>query len=61
MIITPYMVRPTAPQKLTRPDQGLATPTDVRANLMGHLNRVYGRGTVLPDGGLKGNYGFIVE
>ena len=61
VIITPYMVRPTAPQKLTRPDQGLATPTDVRANLMGHLNRVYGRGTVLPDGGLKGNYGFIVE
>lgn len=61
VIVTPYMVRPVARQKLARPDDGLAPASDVRANLMGHLNRVYGRGTVMPNGGLKGDYGFIVD
>jgi pilus assembly protein CpaC len=61
VIVTPYMVRPVQRQKLARPDDGLAPATDVRANLMGHLNRIYGRGTVMPDGGLKGSYGFIVD
>lgn len=61
VIVTPYLVRPTTRQKLTRPDDGLAPPTEVRATLMGHLNRIYGRGTTMPDGGLKGSYGFIVE
>lgn len=61
VIVTPFMVRPTSRQKLTRPDDGLAPASEVRASLMGHLNRVYGRGTVMPDGGLKGDYGFIVD
>jgi pilus assembly protein CpaC len=61
VIVTPYMVRPTSRQKLARPDDGLAPAPEARANLMGHLNRIYGRGTTMPDGGLKGNYGFIVE
>ena len=61
VIVTPYLVRPTSRQKLARPDDGLAPATEIRANLMGHLNRVYGRGTTMPDGGLKGQYGFIVE
>ncbi len=61
VIVTPYLVRPTQRQKLARPDDGLAPAPETRANLMGHLNRVYGRGSVMPDGGLKGNYGFIVE
>lgn len=61
VIVTPYMVRPTSRQKLARPDDGLAPAPETRANLMGHLNRIYGRGTTMPDGGLKGSYGFIVE
>lgn len=61
VIVTPYMVRPTARQQLARPDDGLAAATDMKANFLGHLNRVYGRGAPLPDGGLKGDYGFIVE
>jgi pilus assembly protein CpaC len=61
VIVTPYMVRPTQRQKLARPDDGLAPAPEIRANFMGHLNRVYGRGTVMPQGGLKGDYGFIVE
>jgi pilus assembly protein CpaC len=34
----------------------------MKANFLGHLNRIYGRGGPHPaDGGLKGSYGFIVE
>ena len=61
IIVTPLMVRPTAAQNLARPDDGLAAASDLKANFLGHLNRIYGKGRQLPDGGLKGNYGFIVE
>jgi pilus assembly protein CpaC len=61
IIVTPYAVRPTARGNLARPDDGLAAATDMKANFLGHLNRVYGKGAAVPDGGLKGNYGFIVE
>ena len=39
------MVRPTHRSKLARPDDGLAPAPEMRANLMGHMNRVYGGGT----------------
>ena len=61
VIVTPYMVRPTARQNLARPDDGLAAASDLKATFLGHLNRIYGRGRELPPGGLKGDYGFIVE
>ena len=61
VIVTPYIVRPTARQNLARPDDGLAPASDLKANFLGHLNRVYGRGRELPPGDLKGDYGFIVE
>ncbi|MCL4768383.1 MAG: type II and III secretion system protein family protein [Hyphomicrobiaceae bacterium] len=61
VIVTPYTVRPVPRQQLVRPDDGLAPATDMKANFLGHLNRIYGRGSSLPDGGLKGDYGFIVE
>ena len=61
VIVTPYTVRPTSRQQLAKPDDGFAPATDLKANFLGHLNRIYGKGTVMPDGGLKGDYGFIVE
>src|SRR5262245_11324420 len=61
VIVTPYMVRPTARQNLARPDDGLAAASDLKGIFLGHLNRIYGRGRELPPGGLKGEYGFIVE
>jgi pilus assembly protein CpaC len=62
VLVTPYMVRPTARQKFARPDDGFAPASDLKSNLLGHMNRVYGRGGPLPvDGGLKGDVGFIVE
>ena len=61
IIVTPYMVRPTARQNLALPNDGLAEASDLRANFMGQLNRVYGKSSVQPAGDLKGDYGFIVE
>lgn len=61
VIVTPYVVRPTARRNLARPDDGLAPASDLKANFLGHINRVYGRGRELPPGGLRGDYGFIVE
>ncbi|MDX2259736.1 MAG: type II and III secretion system protein family protein [Hyphomicrobiaceae bacterium] len=61
VIVTPYTVRPTARKELARPSDGLGESTDRKANFLGHVNRIYGRGTEIPDGGLKGDYGFIVD
>lgn len=61
IIVTPLLVKPTARGNLATPTDGLAAATDKKANFLGHLNRIYGKGQPAPDGGLKGNYGFIVE
>ena len=61
IIVTPYMVRPTARHNLGLPQDGLAEASDLRANFLGHLNRVYGKSQAQPAGDLKGDYGFIVE
>ena len=61
VIVTPYLVRPTARKDLVKPIDGLAEATDRRANFLGHLNKIYGRGSPPPTGDLKGDYGFIVE
>jgi pilus assembly protein CpaC len=61
IIVTPFIVRPTSAQNLARPVDGLAPATDMKANFLGHLNKVYGKGTSMPDGDLKGDHGFIVE
>lgn len=61
VIVTPYVVKPTARKDLARPLDGLAAPSDLKGMFLGHLNRIYGKGTHVPSGGLKGDYGFIVE
>jgi pilus assembly protein CpaC len=61
VIVTPYLIKPTARQELARPLDGLAPASDRKADFLGHLNRIYGTETVLPAGDLKGDYGFIVE
>lgn len=61
VIVTPYLVKPVSRQQLATPADGLVADTDLKANFLGHLNRVYGRSEAMPAGGLKGDYGFIVE
>lgn len=61
VIVTPYTVRPTMRKQLSAPTDGLGAATDREANFLGHINKVYGRETMLPPGDLKGDYGYIVE
>jgi pilus assembly protein CpaC len=61
VIVTPYTVRPTARRNLARADDGFAPASDLKANFLGHLNRIYGKTAEPPPGGLKGDYGFIVD
>jgi pilus assembly protein CpaC len=61
IMVTPYLVKPTARQDLARPLDGLGEASDMKANFLGHLNRIYGTERAAPAGDLKGDYGFIVE
>lgn len=60
--VTPYLVRPTAPNKLAMPTDNLVPASDRTGNLLGRVNRIYG--TVqkdLPDGRYYGAVGFIYK
>lgn len=61
VIVTPYTVRSVSRQQLARPDDGLAPASDMKANFLGHLNRIYGKSVPIPEGSLKDDFGFIVE
>ncbi len=62
VIVTPYIVDPVARHKLARPDKGFAIASDAQANLLGRLNRIYGRRPEeMPSGQYQGDFGFIVE
>jgi pilus assembly protein CpaC len=61
VLVTPYMVKPTARQKFARPDDGLAPATDHKFNFYGHLNRIYGKDIAPTHAGLKDGAGFIVD
>lgn len=61
VIVTPYLVKPTSRQELATPADGLIAATDMKANFLGHLNKIYGKNEMPPAGDLKGDYGFIVE
>lgn len=61
VIVTPYLVKPTSRQNIAAPGTGLQPATDRKANFLGELNTIYGKGQMPPDGGLKGDYGYIVE
>jgi len=51
MIVTPYIVKPAAPQELTRPDENLVMADDAEAYLLNRLTEVYGRAEEQPAGG----------
>jgi len=61
VIVTPYVVRPTSRKKLGRPTDGLHAATDMKANFLGHLNRIYGKPERMPAPSLKDGIGFIIQ
>ena len=62
IIVTPYLVRPTARQALARPDDNFMPASDSAAIFLGQVNRIYGttEGS-LPPGQYNGNPGFIYK
>lgn len=62
IIVTPYLVRPVARNKLAKPDDNFNVASDGAGNLLGRVNRVYGTmQTKLPNGRYHGVVGFIYK
>ena len=61
IMVTPYLVRPTSPKKLTRPDKNYALNDDAKNFLMNSLNRLYGGKGKGAQGKYHGNVGFIYK
>jgi pilus assembly protein CpaC len=62
VLVTPYVVKPVARQQLASPDDGFAWASDVNTDLLGQMNRIYGRDPErAPAGDYTGDVGFIVE
>lgn len=62
IIVTPYLVRPTARRKLAQPDENFQPASDAAGIFMGRVNRVFGtkKGN-LPKGRYTGSIGFILK
>jgi pilus assembly protein CpaC len=62
ILVTPYIVRPTARSAMARPDDGYEPAGDAETVLLGRLNKVYGKaGTPAPKGRYGGQYGYIYD
>jgi pilus assembly protein CpaC len=62
VLVTPYIVHPTARKDLSKPDDGFADASDPSTLLLGRLNRIYGvAGRDESKGTYHGNYGFILD
>ncbi len=62
VIITPYLVRPTARKNIVRPDENFEPASDAAGMFMGRVNRVYGtKQGNLPKGRYTGSIGFILK
>ncbi len=64
ILVTPYVVRAVAENKLSRPDDGFQDPTDPSTVFLGKLNRIYGsrpQSSVGNYHAYHGKYGFILD
>jgi pilus assembly protein CpaC len=62
VLVTPYVVKPVPRSQLAQPDDGFGWANDWNTDLIGQMNRVYGRHPErAPVGRFDGDVGFIVE
>ena len=62
ILVTPFLVRPTAASALSSPTDNFAPPGDTAAFLFGRFNRIYGSAdNPLPQGDYHGAVGFIYK
>ena len=62
IVVTPYLARSSAPNEITRPDDGFADSSDPQAWLLGRVNRLYStRSNPEAVQNLRGRFGFIQD
>ena len=62
ILVTPYVVHAVAQNKLSRPDDGFADPSDPSTVFLGSLNRIYGtEHKIETKQSYRGKYGFILD
>ena len=61
ILVTPYVIRPTEPGKLSRPDEGFSPANDLKGAFLGRLHKIYKQAGPTATGLTKDDYGFIVE
>lgn len=62
VIVTPYIAKAVPREQLAQPDDGFGWASDVHSDLLGQMNRVYGRNPErAPVGKFQGDVGYIVE
>jgi pilus assembly protein CpaC len=69
VLVTPYVVRAVAQNRLSRPDDGFADASDASTVLLGRFNRIYGNGEAAAASPVvttttrnhRNNYGFILD
>ena len=62
IIVTPYLVKSTSPDKLQTPIDGLQTAGDMETDLLGHLNKVYKTPPAAVAGRTyQGPYGYVIQ
>lgn len=62
VMVTPYLARPSAPNEISRPDDGFSEASDPQAWLLGRVNRLYStRSNPEAVKNLRGRFGFIQD
>jgi pilus assembly protein CpaC len=61
VIVTPYLVRPVAANKIEFPDKNFVPASEKEAVFMGKMHKVYDRSGKTPSGHYTGSIGHIVE
>jgi pilus assembly protein CpaC len=62
VIVTPYIVKSTSPDKLQTPIDGLQTAGDLETDLLGRLNKVYKTPPAAVAGRTyQGPYGYVIQ
>lgn len=62
IIVTPYLVNPTSPDRMQTPVDGMQIASDAETILLGRLNRAYRPDQPAPSsGGWQGPVGYVIE
>ena len=62
IIVTPYLVKPTSPDQLQTPADGLEMASDFETDLLGKLNRAsHVPAAAVAGKSLQGPYGYVIE